>query len=275
MTGLARIRLITSDLDHTLLTPAGELAGRTVHLIRRLGENGVQFAAISGRDTASMRVLFKPLLKNVWLASHNGAVISKNGAVLAAHPLTEMQVAGLLTLLATHFPAQPVLPVLCREDGIFVVVPSAASEARLRQFFTQLKVVPRFDPFLAGVMKVTCWTNGPAAPVAAQLRQILPAGLQLAVGERDAFSITSAQSDKGQALARIALRLGVPRGATLALGDQGNDLIMLKWAGTGVVMADGDPALIAAIGQVAPPNAKHGADQVLATVLREKMEGTR
>jgi Cof subfamily protein (haloacid dehalogenase superfamily) len=45
-------------------------------------------------------------------------------------------------------------------------------------------------------------------------------------------------SDKGIALQRIAKRLGVGRGAVMAVGDGINDMGMLEWAGFGVAMAN-------------------------------------
>jgi hydroxymethylpyrimidine pyrophosphatase-like HAD family hydrolase len=44
---------------------------------------------------------------------------------------------------------------------------------------------------------------------------------------------------KGQALARLAAQLGVPMEQTAAMGDQGNDLSMIKVAGLGIAMGNG------------------------------------
>jgi hydroxymethylpyrimidine pyrophosphatase-like HAD family hydrolase len=46
--------------------------------------------------------------------------------------------------------------------------------------------------------------------------------------------------DKGSALARIADILGVNAGEVMAIGDSMNDEAMIRWAGMGVAMANGD-----------------------------------
>jgi hydroxymethylpyrimidine pyrophosphatase-like HAD family hydrolase len=48
---------------------------------------------------------------------------------------------------------------------------------------------------------------------------------------------------KGWALERLAARLGVDRKATMAIGDNWNDVGMLEWAGQGIVMANAAPEL--------------------------------
>jgi Cof subfamily protein (haloacid dehalogenase superfamily) len=47
-------------------------------------------------------------------------------------------------------------------------------------------------------------------------------------------------TDKGTALAMVAGSLGIAREAVLAIGDSMNDEAMLRWAGTGVAMVNGD-----------------------------------
>ena len=48
---------------------------------------------------------------------------------------------------------------------------------------------------------------------------------------------------KGWALERLAVRLGVDRKETMAIGDNWNDADMLEWAGQGIVMANAAPEL--------------------------------
>jgi len=49
---------------------------------------------------------------------------------------------------------------------------------------------------------------------------------------------------KAKALARVCKRLGVRRQETLAFGDGLNDLDLIRWAGIGVAMGHGPPALL-------------------------------
>jgi Cof subfamily protein (haloacid dehalogenase superfamily) len=71
--------------------------------------------------------------------------------------------------------------------------------------------------------------------------------------------VTGPRVSKGEALARLAAYLGVPQTATMAVGDQDNDVSMVAWAGLGVAMGDASPAAKAAADVVAPSLAAAGA----------------
>jgi Cof subfamily protein (haloacid dehalogenase superfamily) len=58
---------------------------------------------------------------------------------------------------------------------------------------------------------------------------------------------------KGVALERLAAHLGVPQEATLAIGDQENDLSMLAWAGLGLAIGNAAPSVREAADAIVPP----------------------
>jgi hydroxymethylpyrimidine pyrophosphatase-like HAD family hydrolase len=68
---------------------------------------------------------------------------------------------------------------------------------------------------------------------------------------------------KGRALAFVAGCLGVPREATIAVGDNDNDRTMIEWAGLGVAMGNAPAELQAVADYVAPPVDEDGAAEVL------------
>jgi hypothetical protein len=68
---------------------------------------------------------------------------------------------------------------------------------------------------------------------------------------------------KGRALAFLAERFGVPRAEVIAIGDSGNDVSMLRWAGLGVAMGNAFPAALAAADWVAPSVEEDGAAVVI------------
>ena len=64
---------------------------------------------------------------------------------------------------------------------------------------------------------------------------------------------------KGDALRRLAEHLGIPQAGVMAIGDQGNDVPMLKWAGFSVAMGNASPEAKAAADWIAPPFSEYGA----------------
>jgi Cof subfamily protein (haloacid dehalogenase superfamily) len=64
---------------------------------------------------------------------------------------------------------------------------------------------------------------------------------------------------KGNALRWLADHLGIPQPAVMAIGDQDNDASMVAWAGLGVAMGNGSPAVKAIADWIAPPVMENGA----------------
>ena len=84
---------------------------------------------------------------------------------------------------------------------------------------------------------------------------------------------------KGWALARLAGRLGIDRKATMAIGDNWNDVDMLEWAGQAVVMGNAAQELrtMAKLNgwKQAPRNDQDGVAQVLETAVAKRAAAMR
>jgi Cof subfamily protein (haloacid dehalogenase superfamily) len=80
--------------------------------------------------------------------------------------------------------------------------------------------------------------------------------------------------NKGDALRRLSEHLDVPRHKVMAIGDQGNDIAMLIWAGLGVAMGSGSDATQAAADWVAPPLSAGGAVTAIERFLLQPEGGT-
>lgn len=78
---------------------------------------------------------------------------------------------------------------------------------------------------------------------------------------------------KGDALRRLSEHLGVPQSQVMAVGDQGNDLPMIDWAGVGVAMGDASAEAKAIADWIAPPLEEDGAAAAIRRfVLNEQDE---
>jgi Cof subfamily protein (haloacid dehalogenase superfamily) len=79
--------------------------------------------------------------------------------------------------------------------------------------------------------------------------------------------------NKGDALRRLAEYLHVPQRQVMAIGDQGNDIAMLTWAGLGVAMGSGSATTQAAADWIAPPLSAGGAVTAMEHFLLEPERG--
>ena len=77
------------------------------------------------------------------------------------------------------------------------------------------------------------------------------------------LEINAPGATKGDALTELCRMLDIPVEETAAFGDGTNDLSMIRTAGTGVAMANGDAAVLAAANLTAPTNQEDGVARVL------------
>ena len=79
----------------------------------------------------------------------------------------------------------------------------------------------------------------------------------------NSFNITSSETDKGRGVLRLAEYWGIPREEVLAVGNDGNDIPMLKAAGTGAAVANADPLVIEAADWTVPDVRQGGAAEAI------------
>ena len=75
--------------------------------------------------------------------------------------------------------------------------------------------------------------------------------------------------NKGRALARVAAAANVPIGQTMGIGDNLNDLELVRAAGIGVAMGDGDPRVLAAADWITGSYEEDGVAQAIERLLGE------
>ena len=81
------IQLIACDMDGTLLDSDKRLPQDLFPALRRLREQGVQFAVASGRQYASLRRDFLPVADDVIFICENGALVMRGGKRLFIDPM--------------------------------------------------------------------------------------------------------------------------------------------------------------------------------------------
>jgi len=98
-----------------------------------------------------------------------------------------------------------------------------------------------------------------------ELKAVFESRLQIVRSHPLFVEATPPGVSKGRGVARLAAHLGIPQAATIAVGDNENDLSMVQWAGLGVAMGNATPEVKAAADWIAPSVAKDG---VVAVVER-------
>ena len=258
------IRLIALDLDGTLLDSRGELSAGNRAAIAAARERGAAVALVTGRRFRDAR----PLALELGL---DGPVIAHNGALTKhAHSLE--------TVSATLMPADAARAVvrtgrahgadaLVSDDhigaGLLVYDHISLGNTALAKYIewsrrvvgdtdaaAAVRRVPSLEGYLDHDPLHIAFSGGCAAMgrLAEIMRAELGASVRLLltlypVTDFALLDVLNPDASKGAGLAAVATEQGLTRDEVMAVGDNFNDLEMLEWAGTGVVMANADASL--------------------------------
>ena len=242
------IRLIGIDVDGTLLDSRGHLPPANREAIGEAVAAGIHVALVTGRSYPYARPVVDSLPDAVTLIVSSGAVErSMDGKVLARR-LLDRRVAHTV-LDATRIYRDHAALIFDRDESNQIVFETMNWEHPGRKHYWLRnqhligQTVPLEDALTEDPIEVMF--NG-----AAQAMRALTGSLQFGAGEyavslteyvqRDfsLIDITSPTATKGRALAWRAEQLGLGRDEVMAVGDNFNDLEMLQYAGTPVVMAN-------------------------------------
>ena len=271
MTG---VRLAAFDLDGTLLDH-GALTREAIRMLRALRRNGVTVVIATGRHRGTVPLrLNRPRLADYLICS-NGAVVTATGR--GQTPLLEKTLSGAelkaLMDLGKTFDCRYAVSVgrttfLSKAEPLRRRKTDGGSDTkkyfwRYYMYPLHSRTVDGWDSFLrrpdAKAEKVICTPADPDADMA--FRTAAEAsGPFTATGSNQAAEITARGVSKGSALQFLADRLGIPREAIVAFGNDDNDLSMKPFAGQFVAARDSSPAALQAADEV--------ADSIPAAALR-------
>jgi Cof subfamily protein (haloacid dehalogenase superfamily) len=272
------IHLLAIDIDGTLLDSEGRVPAANLEALARASAAGIEIALATGRRYDFARPVFEALPGPLTLILSNGAIVKlRDGTTVARHLLPREVARGVLARLPDHRDGTAVTFDRPRE-GQVVFEAIDWDHPRHGRFFEANR------PFVTAVSPLeACLTEDPVQVMfsggCAEMRRVFDElrgdpGYTATLTEylhRD-FSLVDiirAGCSKGSALAEWAARRGLRREHVLAIGDNMNDLDMLEFAGTAVVMGNGCDELKARGWPVTATNDDCGLAQAVETfVLR-------
>lgn len=249
------IKLLALDIDGTLLTPRGELTPRNSAAINRARQLGVLVVLVTGRRFNSARELVQRLELDIPLVSHNGA-LTKNIETLETldfHPL-DTAIARSIIGVGREFGAD----MICCDDpeglGTMVIEGVSPDNKSLHRYMDKYRdsvvEVPDLLEYVdhAPIQMMFSGRCDPMDEFAECLKAAVGERIQLFKTRYRSVDLTildalSDNASKGASLATVAQRHGVSREEVMAIGDNHNDLTMLRYAGLGVVMANAEDEL--------------------------------
>jgi Cof subfamily protein (haloacid dehalogenase superfamily) len=247
------IRLIGIDVDGTLLDAAGQMPDANRSAIHEAVGRGVHVALVTGRSYPFARPIADGLPASISLIVSNGAVErTTDGGTLARRLLDRDVAREVLTATLPHRDAAALIFDRDVERQVIFETMDWEHPGRKRYWSRNHSHIAQSVPLEDALTEdpIQVMFNGSVVamrPLADALRQGTHAGgtqrysvLMTEYEHRDftLVDVTSPDATKGHALAWRAEQLGLTRSEVMAIGDNFNDLEMLEFAGTPVVMSN-------------------------------------
>lgn len=260
-----RIRLVASDMDRTLLDEEGRLPPGFEQTVEAMAQQGILFAAASGRPLYTLEAMFPTLCGQMAFIGDNGGAIRWQGKTVY---LSEMPMAGCQAMARFTAGQRRGAGVLCALDGAYVERQYACYDAALRIFYTTIHYVDRLEDVDARADKYSVYfPHQDAADDYGAYTDAFGAEYALTMGGPEWIDITNIGVDKGAAVLELGRLCGAAPEQTMAFGDTYNDAEMLRAVKYGFLMENGSPDLRASAAFLAPSNREYGVMQVLRRVL--------
>ncbi len=252
------IQLIAADLDGTLLDSSKRLSPDLFPLIRRLRQEGIRFAAASGRQYDNLRMLFSEVADEISFISENGAAVYDRSTCLFADELPKEYFIPPIETIRT---LPDVNAVLCTHAGAFSegsTDPVFVQNARM--YYERLTIVPDLLPVLAEqpAFKLAVFEKAHAETGCFPVLQAHRDHFAVVLSGADWVDLMNPQTNKGTGLMHLAEHLGIPLENTMAFGDYLNDAELLKTCGCAFVMENGHPDVKKLAHHIAPSNDANG-----------------
>ena len=253
------IRLLALDLDGTLLNPRGEITNRNLEAIQKARDAGVRIAVVTGRRFRDCRPVALQLGVDVPVISHNGA-LTKHAETLETVAVLPLPLTAARQSL--ELGRQLGADALVSDDheglGVLVYDHVSGDNAAFYQYLAwsrrvhgeeeggkSVQQVSSLDEYLDHDPIHLSFSGG--CEEMKRLEDLLRSEMAAAVKifctiypEKNftLIDIVNSSVSKGAGVAAAAAEIGVQQDEIMAIGDNYNDLEMLLFAGTGVVMAN-------------------------------------
>lgn len=258
-----KYKMLVLDMDDTLLNDDHTISNENKVMLSKAKELGVHIVLASGRPTPAMTAYAKELqLDNSYMISYNGAVITdlKEDKVIFEQTLTQEQIHELYDYSLkskTHIITYVNGKIVSETDSEYIEIEKNITGLEHN------KVVSFKEEVQSSAVKcILLEEPSYLKEVEKDLKAAMP---HLSVSMSKPFFLEVAQNgiDKGASIKFLAKKLNILQSEIIAVGNAGNDLTMIEYAGLGVWVDNVDPELRDKGDFIVASNNNHGVAEVV------------
>lgn len=266
-------KMIVLDLDDTLLRDDLTISPRTKQALMEAQDAGVKVVLASGRPTSAMLSIAEELR----LSEYGSFILSFNGAKIIHCRTGEEWFSSMLPTEIVHQ-----LYGISRRENVWIhtyvdnmiVTEEANPYTDIEGELTNIpiKIVDNFvDAVTEPVVKVLMLEEPELlARVELKLEKEFAGRLSVMRSKPFFLEFTEFGVTKGTSLNSLIQQLGISRDEVIAIGDSGNDLSMIQFAGLGVAMGNAAEEIKAQADFITDTNMNDGVAKVVEEFIFRK-----
>jgi len=278
---MPKFRLLAIDIDGTLVNSRDELTPRVRAALTRAGRSGIRIVLASGRRYSRVLPLVEPLAIDVPLVTASGALVKDprdHRTLFRADFAEELLRQTIAAVDRAGFD-----PLLCGDSflqGFDFYTPPQLRREEAREYvrlnpgdgrlYPAMWHHPQPEVFLV----FTLGTQEQMLAVQDRLHQELAGQIATHVLRSPRYTgylceIAPAGVSKWSAVKRLAQQWAIDDAEICAVGDDVNDIAMIRAAGLGVAMGNAQPQVKAAADRIAPSHDEDGLAEVVDWLLQD------
>ncbi|MBW6524558.1 Cof-type HAD-IIB family hydrolase [Sphingomonas sp. RHCKR47] len=266
------IRLMVSDVDGTLVDKDKKLTDATIAAVKRLRDAGVAFTVISARPMSGIQPLLEPLGLDEDVGAFNGGIVFRRDGTIVSHHTIDANVArGVIDMAA----GEGVDTWVFADDQWFATDGDGPHTASERVSSNQEPAIrDDFADLLDHADKITFVSDDADRLHALYERAHAQYGEQATIAQSQTYylDVTALAANKGDGVVALARSNGVDLADTAVIGDQHNDLPMLRRAGLPIAMGNAPDDVKAAARKVTRANDEDGVAHAIETIILPTLE---
>lgn len=265
------IQLVISDIDGTILNEQHQIDKELIAALKALEEKSIPFILASARSPKGMYQIAEDLeITGQPLACYNGALILKNAnkadyQPIFSHELAKNEVQQILEILQNEF-SEITINLYAGQDWFIEKynkwVEIEANITKETPIEADLKALIEMPNFVVHKFLLIGETAD-IEKVHAHFEQLKLATSAFYLSKENYLEVTHKEVSKEKALAEVADYFNIPLENILTMGDNFNDIPMLKMAGIGVAMENAPNEVQASADVITANNNEHGATKAL------------
>ncbi len=219
------IKLIASDMDGTLLDSNKKINPEFNSIMEELNNDGIIFVAISGRESFSLKHVFREIKGDIFYASNNGNLIEYKDKILFENYIEKEKVEKISKVIrkcAKHN------TIYCGKDVIYSesILPGIIG----KKFGLKVKYVRDINKVEDNIIKITTFGNDRVVKKAHEILKEFNEELMVTPSGKYSMDICKLGGNKKNAVEILQKILDVNYEETMVIGDHLNDLEMMEAA---------------------------------------------